>query len=194
MSLFKVSSSFKYYLKMENEQQFYILRPDGSINFLNLAFYTALHRQDWQNNPENTKKIDGYDKILPRPYKLGDIEALEVKYKVIFPIELKEYIGKISREIFLRDYPVILIYDRIEEALQYRGKKLEDEINFEIKESNKELIEKCMIQVGLYENGDKEYLYLGGGKNFGSIWKESGNNWELLFKTFREYILIPFST
>lgn len=179
---------------MENEQQFYILRPDGTINYLNLAFYTALHRQDWQNNPENKEKIEGYDKILPRPFKLGDIEALEVKYKVIFPIELKEYIGKISREIFLRDYPVSLNYDRIEEALKNKENRLDSETNFIMDENRRELVEKTMIQVGLYENGEKEYIYLGGGKYLGSIWKESGNSWELVFKTFREYILIPFST
>jgi hypothetical protein len=178
---------------MENEQQFYILKPDGSINFLNLAFYTALQRQDWINNPENSEKIENYEKVLQRPYKYSDIEALEVKYKVNFSIEFKEYFGKITREVFLRDYPVLIKYESIEEALQYREKKLESELQFRREEIDNELIEKCMIQIGLYENGDKEYIYLGGGKYFGSIWKSSGDNWELVYKTFREYVLIPFS-
>jgi len=163
---------------MEKEQQFYILRPDGTINFLNLAFYTALHHQDWFNNPQNQEKIKNYEKVFSRPFKLADIEVLEIKHKVKLPFEFKEYITKISKEIFLGDYPVIIKYEDIENALE---SKL-----FDINETN-------MIKIGEYENNEGDYIFLGKNKNFGSIWRKQHNEWNLTYASFSEYILRPFS-
>lgn len=189
MSLFKVSLSLKLYLKMEKEQQFYILRPDGTINFLNLAFYTALHRQDWQNNPENKEKIIGYEEKLPRPFKMADIEVLEVKFNVKLPMEFKEYIGKISREIFMFDYPVSINYEELEEAIRLNSEIRVKSDSFLTGEVN----EKGFILIGKLENGERDYINLGGGRYFGSIWRRLEDSWSLYNVSFREYILKPFN-
>jgi len=175
---------------MEKEQQFYILKPDGTINFLNLAFYTALQRQDWTNNPENKDKIIGYDEKLPRPFKFSDIEALEIKYKVKLPMEFKEFIGKISREIFMGDFPISINYDKLEKALEIHNDiKITNE-NYLDEEVNSE----SFIQIGKYQSGENDYIYLGSGKYYGSIWRRNINQWNLLNISFREYILKPFSS
>lgn len=172
---------------MEKEQQFYILKPDGSINFLNLAFYTALHRQDWINNPENKEKIEGYSNQLPRPFKFSDIEALEIKYKVKFPMEFKEYIGKISREVFMFDFPVSIDYDKLEKAIS---------LNSEVKIVGEEFLKgeinmESLVEIGKFE-GKSDWIYLGGGKYYGSVWRCEEDKFQLLNISFREYILKPF--
>lgn len=197
MSLFKANVNFNYYLKMENKQNIYILNPDGSINFYNIAFYTALTRQDWSNNPDNQDFIKDYGDKLIRPFHKADIEILKTKYGLNIPNDFYEYICKVSREFIIGDFPINIKYDILEEAAKSHKYRLNFDDNngvrFNINNVDKDQVEKVMIQIGLLKNGDKIYIFLGDGKYSGSIWRNNGNEWDLIYSSFREYILSPFN-
>jgi hypothetical protein len=181
---------------MENKQNVYILNPDGSINFYNIAFYTALTRQDWTNNPDNQQHIEQYSDKLIRPFHKSDVEILKTKYNFNIPYEFNEYICKISREFIIGDFPIGLKYEVLEEAAKNSKYRLViDDTNgvlFNMDSHDREKIEKVMLQIGLLKTGERDYIYLGDGKYKGSIWRSSDSDWKMIYNSFRDYILSPF--
>jgi hypothetical protein len=181
---------------MSDNKPIYILNPDGSINFYNIAFWTGLTRMDWSNNPENEQYIAEYGDQLVRPFPKADIEILKTNHGLNMPGEFVEYISKLSREFIIGDFPIKLKYEDLEELAKNHKYKLQiDETNgvqFNIDLVDKEKIEKVMVQIGLLKTGERDWIYLGEGKFKGSIWRSKESEWKVIFSSFRDYILSPF--
>jgi hypothetical protein len=176
-----------------------------TINWQKVKEYYTEQKIKKSKEHKLRKPIYIMDEKLEPPYSVEELDKVLQEKGTIIPDPLYKYLTLVSREIIVSYYPVLFKLNNLPTKSQQEKVSLKDTMyEFTIDDDldcNKyenykkddiidgDDFDAVMIEIGYGGCTDIDYLYLGDGIHYGSIWNTNLNDWIYkMEKSFDEYI------